>query len=158
MLFPPFPRRFLATLESLDCLVWENNINETWNNTWHKHHIFKNLLNFCTRCFRVKSTCSTSSLTIIYSHFLISLRQLPGGKTDTNISCKPPWKRFECRILDSITSSQSWKTKNINISTLQSVKLLNYLYGNEFEGCNISRISQICPKFAKFCTRNVTLV
>ena len=32
-------------------------------------------------------THSTSSLTIIYSHFFISWCQLPAGKTDTNISC-----------------------------------------------------------------------
>ena len=50
------------------------------------------------------------------------------------------------------------KMKNVIILTSQSVKLLSYLYGNEFEGRNISRISQICPKFAKFCSRNVTLV
>ena len=48
------------------------------------------------------------------------------------------------------------KRKNVNISTLQSVKLLNYLYGNEFEGCNILRISQICPKFAN--QRNIDLI
>ena len=113
------------------------------------------MLNLFT-CFRVKRTCLTSSLTIIYSQFLISWRQLPAWKRDTNISCKPPWKRYQCRTLDSITSSRPCKTKNVNISTLQSVKLSNYLYGNEFEGCNILRISQICPKFAKCCTRNVT--
>ena len=50
------------------------------------------------------------------------------------------------------------KMKNVIILTSQSVKLLSYLYGNEFEERNISRISQICPKFAKFCSRNVTLV
>ena len=165
--------------------MWENNINETWNNTWHKYYIFKNwvyiffpflpfpnasvksLLKLRTWCFRVKSIWSTSSLTIIYSHFMIYGRQLPGEKTDTNILCKPLWKRYQCGLLDSITSSQPWKNKNVNISTLQSVKLLNYFYGNEFEGCNISRtsqnlskkrISRICPKNAKFCTRNITSV
>ena len=50
------------------------------------------------------------------------------------------------------------KRKNVIILTSQSVKLLSYLYGNEFEVGNISRISQICPQFAKFCNRNVTLV
>ena len=44
----------------------------------------KNLLKLCTWCSRVKSTCSTSSLTIIYSRFLVSWRQLPGEKTDIN--------------------------------------------------------------------------
>ena len=100
----------------------------------------KNLLKLCTWCSRVKSTCSTSSLTIIYSRFLVSWRQLPGEKTDINILCKPLWKRYQYRLLGSITSSQPWKIKNVNISTLQSVKLQNYFYGNEFEGCNISRI------------------
>ena len=127
----------------------------------------KNLLKLCTWCSRFKSTCSTSSLTIIYSrflvswrqlpgektdlnstssltiiysHFLVSWRQLPGEKTDINILCKPLWKRYQCRLLGSITSSQPWKIKNVNISTLQSVKLQNYFYGNESEGCNISRI------------------
>ena len=118
----------------------------------------RNLFKLRTWHFQVKSTWSTSSLTIIYPHFLISWRQFPGEKTDTNILCEPLWKRYQCRLLDSITSSQPWKTKNVYISTLRWVKLLNYFYGYEFEGCNISRISQICPKLAKFCTRNITLV
>ena len=50
------------------------------------------------------------------------------------------------------------KRKNVIILTSQSVKLLSYRYGNEFEVGNISRISQICPQFAKFFNRNVTLV
>ena len=158
MLFDPLPPPLFSNIGILYCLVWENNINETWNNTWHKHHIFKNLLNLCTWWFWVKSTCSMSSLIIIYSHFLISRSQLPAGKTDTNISYKPPRKRYQCRILDSITSSQPWKTKTVNISILQSVKLLNCIYGNELERCNISRISQIYRKFPKVCTRNITLV
>ena len=90
--------------------------------------------------------------------FFDFLTPVTGEKIDNNILWKTLWKRYQCGLLDSITSSQPWKTKNANISTLQSVKLLNYFYGNEFEGCNISRISQICPKFAKFCTHNVTLV
>ena len=99
---------------------------------------------------------------VLFDNYLFAcpdfLTPVTWGKDTTNILCKTLWKRYQCRLFDSITSSQPWKTKNVNISKLQSVKLLNYFYRNEFEGCNISLISQICLKFPKFCTRNITLV
>ena len=163
----PMPRLLISNTGILYCLVWERiiqmkhetilDISITFSKTGYTFFCpflpfpkvpVKHLLKLCTWCFRVKRTCSKSSLTIIYLHFLISWRQLPGEKTDTNILCKSLLKRYQCRLLDPSTSSQPWKTKKVNFSTLQSVKLMNY--SNEFEKYNISRISKFVQNSQNF--------
>ena len=88
----------------------------------------------------------------------ISWRQLPAGKKDTNFPCKPPWKRYQCRILDSITSSGPWKTKkrkylNIAISKIIELPLWQWIWRVQYFA-NFTNLSEI----RKFCTRNATLI
>ena len=147
----PSPRRFLATLESF--IVWCEKM---------KHETILDI----SITFKTCWTC-LHDVFGTKAHVQRSLSKCLFAFLDASYPREKETPTFYVNLHENATSVgyltqllllDPEKRKNVNISTLQSVKLLNYLYGNEFEGCNILRISQICPKFAKFCTRNVTLI